>query len=291
MDGYINIGNNENIYVGDREYFKKAMSGSNYVSKIIENRLEYELDTVYSRPLIINGNIKGAIVGVEPKEILDKSLVNNAFSDNVKVYIVDSNGRIVLEPKENLGMYRDIILNVINEKNDGIDSFDKYGENNVIAYNKIKNSNNWYVISIAPIAKVFTGTHSTIKLSLFTIILALLLYAIIGTYEDIKNKKELEEVSYVDALTNLRNLLKFKLDTKKRILNRDKNDVYVVVTFDIKNFKAINELFGYDKVLKMIADNIRSIEFENISGRIGGDIFALLFKIEDDEDFEKKSSI
>lgn len=293
MDGYINIGDNDKkVYVGDREYFKKSISGGNHVSKLIENRLEYELGTVYSRPLIINGKIKGAIVGIEPKEILDKNLVNNTFSDKVKVYIVTSNGNIVLGSKENLGMYRDIILKLINEKgNNGIDSFDEHGEKNVIAYNKVKNSNNWYAISIVPIAKVFTGTHSTIKLSLFTIILSLFLYVIIGTYEDIKNKKELEEASYVDSLTNLRNLLKFKLDAKKIILNRAKDYVCVIVAFDIKNFKAINELFGYDKgdkVLKMIADNIRSIEFENISARIGEDIFTLLFKIEDDEDFEKK---
>ncbi len=58
-------------------------------------------------------------------------------------------------------------------------------------------------------------------------------------------KKRLRTIAYVDELTGLRTLSKFKKDIKAKLYYADPDD-YMIISFDIDNFKYINDSFGFE---------------------------------------------
>ncbi|CEK34973.1 signaling protein,Bacteriophytochrome cph2,cyclic-di-GMP phosphodiesterase,Predicted signal transduction protein containing sensor and EAL domains,diguanylate cyclase (GGDEF) domain,EAL domain [[Clostridium] sordellii] len=289
--GYINFGKGKKVYVGDRRYFKDAILGNDTVSDVVEDRFNHEASIVYSKPIIINNKIQGVIVGFQSKASLQKSLVENVFSNNTKVAIVDKTGKLLITSEGEETLYEDFIKKGISnysEKNFQIFKNDhmKY----VMSFDKIKESD-WYVVTVASVKQAFKGTYNTIRLARLAIAIILSSYIILATVKDLKKAKQIKEMKDRDCLTKLRNAHKFKKDCSIVLKNSNKEDNYVNIVFDIKNLKSINELFGYsigDKIVVKIADDIRDIEFENISGKIGEGIFSILFKIEDLEDLDNK---
>ncbi len=98
------------------------------------------------------------------------------------------------------------------------------------------------------------------------------------TYYTLKSKMKAEKKADYDELTGLPNLEKFKKEVEK-ILTANPNKKYGLVKVDIKNFKAVNEIFSYevgDKVLcafKKVNDIVLEKTF--IMGRSGGDQFVM----------------
>ncbi|MDU1540079.1 MAG: GGDEF domain-containing protein [Paeniclostridium sordellii] len=290
-NGYIDFGTDQKVYVGDRKYFKDALLGKSTVSDLVEDRFNNEPSIVYSKPIIINNEVKGVIVGVQSEEILQKSLVENVFPDNITVDIVSKNGRLLITSKGEETLYASYIKKGISKYNEqNFQVFKKGNVKYVISFNKIKESD-WYVVTVASVKQAFKGAYNTISLARISIVVILISYIISSTLRDFKKARQLKELKGKDGLTNLRNLENFKTDCCKILKNSKSEDKYVNIVFDIKNFKSINELFDYkigDKILVGIAENISNIEFENISGRIGEDIFSILFKVKDVNDLDSK---
>lgn len=290
-NGYIDFGTDQKVYVGDRKYFKDALLGKSTVSDLVEDRFNNEPSIVYSKPIIINNEVKGVIVGVQSEEILQKSLVENVFPDNITVDIVSKNGRLLITSKGEETLYASYIKKGISKYNEqNFQVFKKGNVKYVISFNKLKESD-WYVVTVASVKEAFKGAYNTISLARISIVVILISYIISSTLRDFKKAKQIKELKGKDGLTNLRNLESFKIECCKILKNSKSEDKYVNIVFDIKNFKSINELFGYkigDKILVGIAENIRNIEFENISGRIGEDIFSILFKVKDVNDLDSK---
>ena len=290
-NGYIDFGTDQKVYVGDRKYFKDAILGKSTVSDVVEDRFNNEPSIVYSKPIVINNEVKGVIIGVQSEDILQKSLVENIFPDNITVDIVSQNGRLLITSKGEETLYASYIKKGISKYNEqNFQVFKKGNVKYVISFNKLKESD-WYVVTVASVKQAFKGAYNTISLARISIVVILISYIISSTLRDFKKARQLKEMKGKDGLTNLRNLENFKTDCCKILKNSKSEDKYVNIVFDIKNFKSINELFDYkigDKILVGIAENIRNIEFENISGRIGEDIFSILFKVEDANDLDSK---
>lgn len=94
----------------------------------------------------------------------------------------------------------------------------------------------------------------------------------------IRNRIEIYNTAYVDQLTGLPSKAKHKMDAQELIDKGEKR--YAYVTFDVDNFKFINEMFGYEygnKVLNHIAKNVKdSIQPGELCARISSDNFALV---------------
>ncbi len=88
----------------------------------------------------------------------------------------------------------------------------------------------------------------------------------------------LEKTAYYDNLTSLPNLLKLKKDMAE-VLAKNKDEKYAVVKIDVENFKAINEMFGFDignrvlQAFKSIRETVQ--EPSLIIARSGIDEFTL----------------
>ena len=93
-----------------------------------------------------------------------------------------------------------------------------------------------------------------------------------------RNRKEIYNAAYVDQLTGLPSKTKHKMDAQELIDKQEKR--YAYVTFDVDNFKYINEMFGYEygnKILIHIAKTIKAfVQPEELYARISSDNFALL---------------
>ena len=93
----------------------------------------------------------------------------------------------------------------------------------------------------------------------------------------------------VSPLTNLPGNVQIQAEMKKRLA---KKEYFVMVYFDLDNFKAYNDVYGFsagDEIIKFTArtilKNVHYKEYDNnFVGHIGGDDFMAILE---DEDFEK----
>lgn len=71
-------------------------------------------------------------------------------------------------------------------------------------------------------------------------------------------KKEIDSIKYRDELTGISNFLSFKIDLEKLISKMDDSS-YILIHFDIDDFKVINTNYGYSfgtKLLVIIAETL-----------------------------------
>jgi len=78
-----------------------------------------------------------------------------------------------------------------------------------------------------------------------------------------KTKKRLRTIAYVDELTGLRTLSKFKKDIKAKLYYADPDD-YMIISFDIDNFKYINDSFGFEIGNAVLAE--LGVHFKDFEG-------------------------
>src|ERR1039457_1267870 len=108
---------------------------------------------------------------------------------------------------------------------------------------------------------------------------------VIGTYEDITERKVAEErvqyLAYYDALTGLpnRTLLQDRL-TKALASARRRKDKVALLFLDLDRFKTINDSLGHsvgDLVLQQVAERLkRSAREQDTVARLGGDEFLIV---------------
>lgn len=109
-------------------------------------------------------------------------------------------------------------------------------------------------------------------------------------YYTIKNITNLLYINRkVSPLTNLPGNVQIQAEMKKRLMKKER---FVMLYFDLDNFKAYNDVYGFsngDEIIKFtartITKNVHSKEEDNnFVGHIGGDDF---IAIVEDDDYEK----
>ncbi len=106
-------------------------------------------------------------------------------------------------------------------------------------------------------------------------------------YYTIKNiLRLLQSNRTISALTGLPGNIQIQAEIKKRLLNRE---TFAMFYFDLDNFKAYNDIYGFsngDEIIKFtartIVDNIHNLGLENsFIGHIGGDDFIAILESTD----------
>jgi diguanylate cyclase (GGDEF)-like protein/PAS domain S-box-containing protein len=110
-------------------------------------------------------------------------------------------------------------------------------------------------------------------------------YRVVGTMEDITERRELEErlnrQAHFDSLTGLPNRTLF-FDRLGQALNLARRGLHVVglLFVDLDQFKTVNDTLGHpmgDKLLRRVADCLRqSVRAEDTVARLGGDEFGII---------------
>ncbi len=173
--------------------------------------------------------------------------------------------------------------NNLQNKQSGGFYYDYFGTAKVMVYYPIELTNvalamNVHVASLSSEIIRAANFFDVVGSTIYWTIIALVIYISIVTS---RSNKRILKVAYYDPLTELPNIAKLKMDIKSALVsNRDTE--YSILVFDIENFKAINEIFGYDmgdrvlKTIKGFSDTISEPSF--IAARIGDDKFAMFAK-------------
>ncbi|MBP2629694.1 MAG: MorA [Firmicutes bacterium] len=97
-------------------------------------------------------------------------------------------------------------------------------------------------------------------------------------------QEEIEKLAYIDTLTGMWNLNKFKLNAMKIVneVNHNGTNLYAMVCLDIKKLRYINDMFGFevgDEILKYIANQLKkTLDSDVMFTRTEADKFFILTK-------------
>lgn len=148
--GNMYITNDKSIDVKDREYFKEAINGKDYVTEPFISRAENKLVVTYTIPIKSNGEIHSVLVATVDGDTLSNITDKIKLGTTGKAFMINKNGVIIAHSNRELvyNMENDID-NVVNdnslnelveiEKNmilgkDGIDTFNYNGIEKIAAY-------------------------------------------------------------------------------------------------------------------------------------------------------------
>ncbi|PBF18517.1 bifunctional diguanylate cyclase/phosphodiesterase [Clostridioides difficile] len=289
--------------VKDREFFKNSIKGKKYVSSPYVDEVNKSIKKIaISVPLLNNDKVVGVLYCTYNINTLMK-LINISFYENNSIsYVVKNNGTIILHPQGDslskniyklLKQDNDIqevnrLKKELQENKTGATVLNMLEERRYLGYATMDNGNSennyikdWNLIFSIPETVVFSNSKQIINravyavLSIVLIFIAIIFYII---YIKKSNEKEILSLAYEDKVTYIGNQNKFYRECSKYPLDKPSLN-YIIVYFDINNFKMINDTFGYefgDNLLITIAKALKEELTEGeVYARLSSDYFAI----------------
>ncbi|WOW18849.1 EAL domain-containing protein [Clostridioides difficile] len=289
--------------VKDREFFKNSIKGKKYVSSPYVDEVNKSIKKIaISVPLLNNDKVVGVLYCTYNINTLMK-LINISFYENNSIsYVVKNDGTIILHPQGDslskniyklLEQDNDIqevnrLKKELQENKTGATVLNMLEERRYLGYATMDNGNSennyikdWNLIFSIPETVVFSNSKQIINravyavLSIVLIFIAIIFYII---YIKKSNEKEILSLAYEDKITYIGNQNKFYRECSKYLLDKPSLN-YIIVYFDINNFKMINDTFGYefgDNLLITIAKALKEELTEGeVYARLSSDYFAI----------------
>lgn len=288
-----------------RGYFKLAMKGTSNISDTVFSRIENLNVNVYATPIWKNNEIVGVLTGTIIIDTYKDILFSKVLDKKTESFIFKNDGSIIMCSKHSgRGYHKNNIFDETKVMKDE-EHYRKIAalvrvqnglELPYIAPNGSKNYlnihnlgiNDWYLGVVIPQEVIDQKLEKTIRTNVYSgaisifILTALLLYII---YIHKKSKAALVGLAYYDELTKCPN--KNFFINKGSILVKEATSKYAYVVLNIRQFKIINDKYGYkngDKLLKYIS-NVLALEIrpDEIFSRFSADNFHILLKYEQDD--------
>lgn len=285
-----------NVDLSQEDFFKRALAGAFSVSDTKKDPFSDGYINYYGVPIKKDKQIIGVLCAVNGtsvlRNIVDASLFGgDGFSNIVKAtgdYTVRSShtgAEDTLNIKD-LGTIKDDDLNkVLSNMAAGKSGFFKFNGRGAVKWGSYVpiGINDWYIVSVAS-KHSFDQNYTGTIWGIITIVIAALLMFTCLFYRmnslTAKNKKMLEDLAYTDELTGYSSYAKFLIDAQVE-LDKANEHQYILWYCDIKNFKYLNDLFGYDKgdrVLCYTADTLHAgLGPKEILCHVSADNFVGLF--------------
>lgn len=157
----------------------------------------------------------------------------------------------------------------------------RYGEETYFAVANVEGYKDFFVVRITSSEVVEKEIYrSMVRIYLFMTIMAVIIIVVTvaAIIAYIRNRKEIYNAAYVDQLTGIPSKARHKLDAQE-LIDKQENR-YAYMTFDVDNFKYINEMFGYEcgnQVLIHIANSVKAFAKPGeLYARVSSDNFAML---------------
>ncbi|ENZ9534267.1 TPA: EAL domain-containing protein [Clostridioides difficile] len=289
--------------VKDREFFKNSIKGKKYVSSPYVDEVNKSIKKIaISVPLLNNDKVVGVLYCTYNINTLMK-LINISFYENNSIsYVVKNDGTIILHPQGDslskniyklLKQDNDIqevnrLKKELQENKTGATVLNMLEERRYLGYATMDNGNSennyikdWNLIFSIPETVVFSNSKQIINRAVYAVLFIVLIFiAIIFYIIYIKksNEKEILSLAYEDKVTYIGNQNKFYRECSKYLLDKPSLN-YIIVYFDINNFKMINDTFGYefgDNLLITIAKALKEELTEGeVYARLSSDYFAI----------------
>lgn len=277
--------------------YKKGIEGKEY-SEVIES-MGFVL---YSVPIFNdNHEVSSILIGVSNKESMNEILNIDNFNGEGTIEIINSKGKPLFIGK-NTELIKDLshkykdsadepwaqkMLNDFkNDKSGNITITSSKGVQCLLTYHPITiGLNDWHFLLIVPEDAVLGELN---KLNSFTITMTFIITCIIGIITLIlyiirrKYVNQIENIAYLDSITNGINSTKFSMLVKP-LISESPDSTYMMIAMNIKDFKLINDCFGSEKG-NMTLKHLYNILYKNIDEneefvcRHDADLFYLLIK-------------
>lgn len=275
------------VNLGDKEFFKDAAEGECAISDILMDELTENKYVNYYGVNISNrsGETIGILCAVHSADVLRKIIDAPVLSGQGYSNIVDGSGTFILrsisDSREQIAPEdrEQVAASVIKGGTASFTMPDQDGRKQAAVLLPLL-EDRWYLLSTVPEDVLRARYIETAGGIMAIILVACSLFTLFFVRQrrmSFRTQKMLMELAYRDSLTGLRNYDGFKLDAGP-ILAREKLTDYVLWYGDLKKFKFINDMLGYeegDKVLKLISAYLSRRESkDSIVCRISADNFA-----------------
>lgn len=269
---------------------------------------------LYSVPVWNDGRVSGVLAGTRDKKNMQTLLQSDSFQGQGLMCIVDHKGEVIVAPtdidpflrledifkeggdSEEFHSVQEMKGNLENQEGGVIRFTAVNGEKLVLSYNSL-GVNDWMLLSLIPenlISSKATGyiTWTFVAIGITILVFACFLFFIFHFYQG--NKRHLERVAYMDAVTGGMNNSAFQAQYFKEI-HSGKPVSFSVVLLNIKGFKLINEKFGAsfgDETLKSVYQNIKScLKSGEFCARGDADNFFLCLKEHEPDSVQSRLNV
>ncbi len=253
------------VYLGDREFFAESMKGETAVSGRLEDQISGGSIIVYSVPIYRESSVCAVLFAAYNVEELRKVMEVSAFDGEGYSYIISQNGDAVVDSNSASGfksfenIYRS--LNAASETNvlaaAELQRGLMNGESGYIRFhNKVDKymyymplgNRDWFVLGVVPTGVMDTTKNNIMRLTYLLCALLVLCFLLLILYIVLierKQRKELSDILYVDSVTGGYSFARFCGEVPQRLQNTELHGACIVM--DVDKFKIINELFGYEE--------------------------------------------
>lgn len=297
-------GNVEEVNLKGMDFFERALQGEKSISNTFADQQDASGYINYFGVRINdgNGNARGVLCAVHSavvlREIIDAPVLKGAGYSN----ILDANGNYVLKTIKTfegdiLPDNKEKIAEVIRDTGRGdFILTDRQGVRQMLVILPIIEGQ-WYQASMVPVDVLRSSYIQTAWGIMIIIVVACSLFIWLMSRQRkmaVNNQKMLMELAYSDSLTGLRNFAGFKREVEiflnrpeisRPEISRSELTSYVLWYGDLRNFKLINDVLGYeegDRLLRLVAEFLRTVEGPDcICCRIAADNFAGITRCED----------
>lgn len=297
--GTIYFGNHEKKDISDKEYFKRAMNGEDFVSEINKNGLNNGKSVILSVPIKDADGTTGGVVAVEYSTVnlgehintinddwdeYGLNLVVNAKGEMVASYpdvekydtVFDMFEKMKMENADSLEKMREDIR----QGNTGSFHYYNKNERRSVYYQPIE-INDWSMVSIAAMKSNMVILEEIERSNLiFSVVLAFLMIILAITVRNIyRYRTEKLDAMRLDELTQIYRR-EVGEEIVQSIFERGVNmKIYGCLFIDVDDFKLINDNYGHakgDEVLSWLGEVfLSSSRKEDIVYRYGGDEFCI----------------
>ena len=273
----------------------------------------------FAAPVNKNGVFQGYVIGAARAAVMFESVSMGSSTMVAERYLTDEFGNIVAYVKNNdlydgsgknifdiltrdciddyaAQQVRDEVLNEINPNGiiNRVISVD--GREGNALYKQLSGSSGWAIYYIVYSDEVRRTIQPVLIESFVAMLIVILLMGIIASfvarYIEVEQEKVFD-LAYVDELTRAPNENAFKEKATELLLDNPEVP-YMLVCFDVMNFRYINEGYGHlkaDMLLRDIAVAIReSYAYNETFGRLSADRFVGLC-VDDDRSVERKEFV
>lgn len=295
----------QEINISGRRYFQRAMEGVQNISDRTVSRRDGKDIFVISVPMYSGSQIVGSVQKQYTPEEMYALCSISLFSQQGYMYIINSDGYILINSQsgvynresdnyyhmaylENPEASKRLETDIRNEKS-GFTEMVIEGKRMFSAYTPIDQIDDWFLIS--SVATNAVSPNASVVILLFYIILltVVIFFTLIMLYllhQKHKQHLRLEHVAFVDTVTGGDTYTKFTVDLQE-ILRRNPAKQFYIYTFDIDNFKYINNFYGFDfgdHILKQLYTNYSAkLSADERLARVYSDHFVALLENADNE--------
>jgi len=256
-------------------------------------------------PIRRNGILLGYLMGFNSTARLLSGTEVDSYANITGSYVIDSDGAVMssahsvegfmgsrnnfynavrdnLSDDEDPDLTEARIRKELSKSSGGKVEFASHSDTTNIFYTSINDQDGWKYITVISDQAVNNMVRRTVIGSIFTnfvIIMIMTLIAVMVWRFVLEERKTMSRLAYEDSLTKAPNE-RFFLNEAARLLQTFPADAYRMVSFDIQNFRYLNESYGHmkaDHVLRALAQVCeKDISTRETYARIGADRFVVL---------------